>query len=60
LDNISVLKIINMKMFKITKETFWVDKKGKKRNFIKYMKSSNIKNVILHFGIDNIIKVEEV
>ena len=49
-----------MKMFKITKETFWVDKNGKKRNWIKYMKSSNIKNVILHFGIDNIIKVEEV
>ncbi len=49
-----------MKMFKITKETFWVDKNGKKRNWIKYMKSNNIKNVILHFGIENIIKVEEV
>jgi hypothetical protein len=49
-----------MKMFKITKEEFWVDKKGKKRNWIKYMKSNNIKDVILHFGLDNIIKVEEV
>ncbi len=49
-----------MKMFKITKTTNWKDKKGKVRNFIKYMKSDDIKKVILHFGIDNIIKVEEV
>ena len=31
-----------MRMFKITKEDFWVDKNGKKRNWIKYMKSNNI------------------
>jgi hypothetical protein len=49
-----------MKMFKIIKTTFWKDKNGKKRNYIKYMKSENIEKVILHFGIDNIIKVEEV
>ena len=48
-----------MKMFKVTKKDFWTDKNGKKRNWIKYMKSNNIKNVILHFGINNIIKVEE-
>ena len=47
-------------MFKVTKKDFWVDKNGRKRNWIKYMKSNNIKNVILHFGIKNIIKVEEV
>ena len=49
-----------MKMFKIVKTTFWKDQKGEKRNYIKYMKSENIEKVILHFGIDNIIKVEEV
>ncbi len=49
----------NMKMFKITKEDFWTDRNGKRRNWIKYMKSDNIEKVILNFGIDNIIKVEE-
>ena len=58
--NIEKTKQTNMKMFKITKEDFWIDKNGKKRNFIKYMKSNNIKNVLLHFGLDNIIKVQEV
>ncbi len=32
----------NMKMFKITKEDFWTDRNGKRRNWIKYMKSDNI------------------
>ena len=49
-----------MKMFKITKTNNWTDRNGNVRNFIKYMKSDNIEKVILHFGIDNIIKVEEV
>ena len=49
-----------MKMFKITKSNTWTDRNGNVRNWIKYMKSENIENVILHFGIDNIIKVEEV
>ena len=47
-------------MFKITKSNTWTDRNGNVRNWIKYMKSENIENVILHFGIDNIIKVEEV
>lgn len=49
-----------MKMFKVTKTNSWTDRSGNVRNFIKYMKSENIENVILHFGIDNILKVEEV
>ena len=46
-------------MFKVTKANSWKDSEGKKRNYIKYMKSVNIENVIKHFGIDNIISVEE-
>ena len=49
-----------MKMFKVTKANSWTDSKGKVRNWIKYMKSDSIEKVILHFGIDNILKVEEV
>jgi hypothetical protein len=49
-----------MKMFKITQSNTWTDRKGNVRNFIKYMKSENIEKVILHFGIKNILKVEEV
>lgn len=48
-----------MKMFKITKTTHW-NYKGNRRHYIKYMKSDNIEKVIKHFGIDNILKVEEV
>ena len=48
-----------MKMFKVTKVQSWKDSKGNKRNFIKYMKSTNIEEVIKHFGLDNILKVEE-
>ena len=49
-----------MKMFKVTKSTSWTDKNGNVRNWIKYMKSDSIEKVIKHFGIDNILKVEEV
>lgn len=49
-----------MKMYKVTKANTWKDRSGNVRNWIKYMKSENIENVILHFGIDNILKVEEV
>jgi hypothetical protein len=49
-----------MKMFKVTKSTSWKDSKGNVRNWIKYMKSDNIEKVIKHFGINNILKVEEV
>ena len=49
----------NMKMFKVTKSTSWTDQNGNVRNWIKYMQSDNIEKVILHFGIDNILKVEE-
>ena len=49
-----------MKMFKVTKSTSWTDRNGNARNWIKYMKSDSIEKVILHFGIDNILKVEEV
>ena len=49
-----------MKMFKVTKENTWTDKNGKTRNWVKYMKSDNIEKVILHYGIENILKVEEV
>lgn len=48
-----------MKMFKVTKEQTWKDQNGNVRNWIKYMQSDNIENVILHYGIDNIKKVEE-
>ena len=47
-------------MFKITKVNSWKDRNGNVRNYIKYMKNESIENVIKHFGIDNIIKVEEV
>ena len=47
-----------MKMFKITKTTKW-NKRGIETNYIKYMQSDSIKKVILHFGIENILKVEE-
>jgi hypothetical protein len=47
-----------MKMFKVTKQTW--NKKGVSTNWIKYMKSDSIEKVIKHFGIDNILKVEEV
>jgi len=49
-----------MKMFKVTKSTSWKDKNGNVRNWIKYMKSDSIEKVIKHFGINNILKVEEV
>ena len=49
-----------MKMFKITKTNSWKDNKGNVRNWIKYMKSDKIEKVILHFGIDNILKVEQI
>jgi hypothetical protein len=49
-----------MKMFKVTKTNSWTDPKGNTRNWIKYMKSDSIEKVILHFGTDNILKVEEV
>ena len=48
-----------MKMFKITKVQSWKDKEGNSRNWIKYMKSETIENVIKHFGTENILKVEE-
>ena len=48
-----------MKMYKVTKVNTWKDSKGNVRNWIKYMKSDSIEKVILHFGIDNILKVEE-
>ena len=46
-------------MFKITKTTQW-NCKGNMRNYIKYMKANKIEEVIKHFGINNILKVEEV
>jgi hypothetical protein len=49
-----------MKMFKVTKSTSWKDSKGNVRKWIKYMKSDSIEKVIKHFGINNILKVEEV
>ena len=49
-----------MKMFKVTKVQSWKDRNGNVRNFIKYMKSETIEEVILHFGIDNVVSVEEV
>tara|TARA_R100000900_G_C3294331_1_gene156413 strand:- start:134 stop:283 length:150 start_codon:yes stop_codon:yes gene_type:complete len=49
-----------MKMFKVTKTNSWTDRNGNARNWIKYMKSDSIEKVILHFGTDNILKVEEV
>ena len=48
-----------MKMFKITKVQTWKDREGNVRNWIKYMKSETIENVIKHFGTENILKVEE-
>ena len=48
-----------MKMFKVTKSTSWKDSNGNARNWITYMKSDSIEKVILNFGIDNILKVEE-
>ena len=54
------LKLLIMKMFKVTKKNSWTDSKGNVRNWIKYMKSNNIEKVILHFGTDNILKVEEI
>ena len=47
-----------MKMFKVTKVQTW-NKNGVPTNWIKYMKSETIENVIKHFGLDNILKVEE-
>ena len=49
-----------MKMFKVIKTTSWKDQNGNVRPFVKYMKASTIEEVIKHFGIDNILKVEEV
>lgn len=46
-------------MFKITKVQTWKDREGNVRNWIKYMKSETIENVIKHFGTENILKVEE-
>ena len=48
-----------MKMFKVTKTNSWKDRSGNVRNYIKYMKSETIENVIKHFGTKNILKVEE-
>jgi hypothetical protein len=48
-----------MKMFKVTKVQTWKDREGNVRNWIKYMKSETIENVIKHFGTENILKVEE-
>jgi len=48
-----------MRMFKITKVQTW-NKNGIPTNWIKYMKSETIENVIKHFGLDNILKVEQV
>ena len=59
MDNIYESKIVIMKMFKITKTTQW-NCKGNMRNYIKYMKANKIEEVIKHFGINNILKVEEV
>lgn len=50
---------MNMKMYKITKVDTWTDKSGKVRNWIKYMKGENIEDVVKYYGIDNILKVEE-
>ena len=47
-----------MKMYKVIKTTQW-NCKGKMRNYIKYMKSNNIEEVIKHFGTENILEVEE-
>ena len=47
-----------MKMFKVTKTTHW-NCKGNKKHFIKYMKANTIEEVIKHFGLDNILEVEE-
>jgi len=59
-DNIYVTnKIIYlMKLFKITKEETW-NKNGVPTNYVNFMKAYDIKEVLLFFGIDNIIKVEE-
>lgn len=46
-------------MFKVTKVQTWKDREGNVRNWIKYMKSETIENVIKHFGTENILKVEE-
>ena len=48
-----------MKMFKITKTTH-LNCKCNINHYVKYMRSDNIEKVIKHFGIDNILKVEEV
>ena len=48
-----------MKMFKVTKVQSWKDREGNAINWIKYMKSETIENVIKHFGTENILKVEE-
>lgn len=45
-------------MYKVTKTTQW-NCKGNMRNYIKYMKSNNIEEVIKHFGTENILEVEE-
>ena len=47
------------KMFKITKVQTW-NKNGVPTNWVKYMQSDSIEKVIKHFGIDNILKVEQV
>lgn len=49
-----------MKMYKVTKANFWTDSKGNKRNYIKFRKGKSIEEVILFFGIDNILEVEEI
>lgn len=46
-----------MKMFKVTKVQ---TRKFDGKNWIKYMKSNSIEEVIKHFGTDNILKVEEI
>ena len=45
-------------MFKVTKTTQW-NCKGNMRNYIKYMRANTIEEVIKHFGLDNILEVEE-
>jgi len=45
-----------MKMFKVTKVQ---TRKFDGKNWIKYAQANSIEEVIKHFGLDNILKVEE-
>ena len=50
-----------MKMYKATINITYVNAKGEKNKRIsnKYMKANTIEEVIKHFGLDNILEVEE-